>query len=207
HAEQLRQQAWLRGGRVQLGEALIGQNSFVELGTQALAFFARYLDMAVGALSVHRAGRLQRVATYAFDAAQAEERVNVRFGEGLVGEVARERRMRLLENLPEDYLQVSSAIGQGQVRTALIVPLEESRELNGVLELGFLRSLRERDQELLGVLSGVLGSALAAVDYRQRLQEALADSQRLNEELHHRQEELRASNQELEEHASALKEC
>jgi signal transduction histidine kinase/DNA-binding response OmpR family regulator/CHASE3 domain sensor protein len=206
HAEQLRQQAWLRGGRVQLGEALIGQNSFVELGTQALAFFARYLDMAVGALYVHRAGRLQRVATYAFDAAQAEERVNVRFGEGLVGEVARERRMRLLENLPEDYLQVSSAIGQGQVRTALIVPLEESRELNGVLELGFLRSLRERDQELLGVLSGVLGSALAAVDYRQRLQEALADSQRLNEELHHRQEELRASNQELEEHASALKE-
>ncbi|MBD7976998.1 response regulator [Serpens gallinarum] len=206
HSEQLRQQAWLRGGRVQLGEALIGQNSFTELGTQALAFFARYLDMAVGALYVHRGGRLQRVATYAFDAAQADGRASLRLGEGLVGEVARERRMRLLENLPDDYLQVSSAIGQGRLRTALIVPLEDNRELHGVLELGFLRSLRERDQELLGVLSGVLGSALAAMDYRQRLQEALAGSQRLNEELHHRQEELRASNQELEEHARALKE-
>ena len=206
HAEQLRQQAWLRSGRVQLGEALIGQNSFTELGNQALAFFARYLDMAIGALYVHRAGRLQRVATYAFDAAQSRQKASLLLGEGMVGEVARERRMRKLESLPDNYLHVSSAIGQGRVRNAVIVPLEENRELYGVLELGFMRALRERDQELLGVLSGVLGSALAAADYRQRLQEALAGSQRLNEELHARQQELRASNQELEEHASALKE-
>lgn len=46
---------------------------------------------------------------------------------------------------------------------------------------------------------------MAAARYRERLQDVLAETQQLNEELQVQQEELRTANEELEEQSRALK--
>ena len=206
HAAALEQQAWYRTGQTQLSEAVIGEQTLPALGQSILSFLSRYLGAVVGALYVVQDGKLQRVAEFAWDRDRLDVGRSLEFGEGLVGQVARERRPLTLEPLPPGYLKVSSALGNSDAGAALIVPIEDSGTLNGVLEIGVLRPLRDQDGELLRRIGDNLGGAIEAARYRQRLQRMLAETQQLNEELQVQQEELRAANEELEEQSSALRE-
>ncbi|MBS9724408.1 response regulator [Stutzerimonas stutzeri] len=206
HAEALEQQAWYRTGQTQLSESIIGELALPALGQGVLNFLSRYIDAAVGALYVVQDGKLQRVAEYAYDPEHLQSARSLEVGTGLVGQAALERRMMALEDLPAGYLKVTSALGDTTPRAVLIVPVEDSGLLNGVIELGFLRPLREQDSELLRRIAPSIGSAIEAARYRQRLQKVLAETQRLNEELQVQQEELRAANEELEEQSNALRE-
>ncbi|WCR42424.1 response regulator [Stutzerimonas stutzeri] len=206
HAEALEQQAWYRTGQTQLSDSIIGELALPALGQGVLNFLARYIDAAVGALYVVQDGKLQRVAEYAYDPEHLQSARTLEVGSGLVGQAALERRVMAVEDLPADYLKVTSALGGTQPRSVLIVPVEDSGLLNGVIELGFLRPLREQDSELLRRIVPSIGSAIEAARYRQRLQKVLAETQQLNEELQVQQEELRAANEELEEQSNALRE-
>ena len=206
HAEALEQQAWYRTGQTQLSDSIIGELALPALGQGVLNFLSRYIDAAVGALYVVQDGKLQRVAEYAYDPEHLQSARTLEVGSGLVGQAALERRVMAIEDLPADYLKVTSALGGTQPRSVLIVPVEDSGLLNGVIELGFLRPLREQDSELLRRIAPSIGSAIEAARYRQRLQKVLAETQQLNEELQVQQEELRAANEELEEQSNALRE-
>ncbi len=206
HAEALEQQAWYRTGQTQLSDSIIGELALPALGQGVLNFLSRYIDAAVGALYVVQDGKLQRVAEYAYDPDHLQSARTLDIGNGLVGQAALERRVMALEGLPADYLKVTSGLGNTAPRSVLIVPVEDSGMLNGVIELGFLRPLREQDSELLRRIVPSIGSAIEAARYRQRLQKVLAETQQLNEELQVQQEELRAANEELEEQSNALRE-
>ena len=206
HAEALEQQAWYRTGQTQLSAAVIGEQTLPNLGQSILDFLSRYLGAVVGALYVVQEGRLQRVAEFAWDKDRLDAGRSLDFGEGLVGQAARERRPMALDQLPPGYLKVSSTLGNTDAGAVLIMPIEDSGTLNGVLEIGFLRPLRDQDSELLRRISDSLGGAIEAARYRQRLQRMLAETQQLNEEMQVQQEELRAANEELEEQSSALRE-
>ncbi len=206
HARDLEAQAWYRGGQASLNEALIGEPTIETLGGNVLGFLADYLNMAVGALYVVDGERLRRAAEFAYDLEHTRHDRYLDWGEGLVGQAARERRLLELRELPADYLKVSSALGSAPATGVLIVPLENNGQLNGVLELGFLRPLQEQDAELLRRVAASIGAAIDAAHYRRRLQQVLAETQELNEELQVQQEELRAANEELEVQSSALRE-
>ena len=206
HAQELQRQSWYQSAQASLAEHLIGQLSVEEVGDNTLNFLAQQLNMSVGALYVAEDGRLRRVAAYAFDEHQMRRREHVEFGQGLIGQAAAERRPLALENLPTNYLQVSSGVGESDVHAVLIVPIIDSGELMGVVELGFLRPLEQQDRELMRLLAASIGPAISGANYRNRLQSALAETQALNEELQVQQEELRSANEELEEQSAALKE-
>lgn len=206
HAAALEKQAWYRTGQTQLSESIIGEQALPTLGQNVLSFLSRYLEVAVGALYVTQDGKLQRVAEFGWDKDKLHSGHTLELGEGLVGQAALERRAMKLDSLPPGYLKVSSALGSTDATSVLIAPVEDSGMLNAVLEIGFLRPLREEDSELLRRISEGVGSAIEAARYRQRLQRVLAETQQLNEELQVQQEELRAANEELEEQSSALRE-
>ncbi len=206
HAAALEKQAWYRTGQSLLSESIIGEQALPTLGQNILSFLSRYLEMAVGALYVTQDGKLQRVAEFGWDKDRLNNGRTLELGEGLVGQVALERRAMTIDSVPPGYLKVSSALGDADARSVLIAPVEDSGMLNAVLEIGFLRPLRDEDGELLRRISDGIGSAIEAVRYRQRLQRVLAETQQLNEELQVQQEELRAANEELEEQSNALRE-
>lgn len=205
--ERLEHQAWLRTGQTQLAEQVLGQLTLPMLGDNILRFFAAYLGSVVGALYVRdEHGHLVRVASYGLDAEeQAREQV-LGDHEGLLAQAVREGRLLRLDNLPEGYFHLSSGLGRGLPRSAVLVPASEGTQTNGVLELGFLRPLLPRDEELLQRLGGNIGISIDSARYRQRLQEVLAETQQLNEELQVQQEELKTANEELEEQSRVLKE-
>jgi len=74
------------------------------------------------------------------------------------------------------------------------------------VELGFFRSLRSEDLELMTRVSDSLAVAIRASKDRTRLEELLGETQRQGQELQTQQEELRVSNEELEVQTRSLKE-
>ncbi|MFP0196908.1 MULTISPECIES: response regulator [unclassified Pseudomonas] len=206
-AKRLEQQAWLRNGQTQLAEQVLGQLTVNLLGRNILQFCAQYLGTAVAALYVREEhGGLKRVATYGFSREQEQQDQLIYSDEGIVGQVAQQARLIRLDSVPSDYFKVSSGLGEGLPHSVLVVPTSDDDRVNGVIELGFLRPLTDRDVALLELIAGNIGTSIEAARYRQRLQEVLAETQQLNEELQVQQEELKTANEELEEQSRILKE-
>ncbi|TFW19240.1 CHASE3 domain-containing protein, partial [Duganella callida] len=207
HATLLQQQAWLRTGQSELAQQGIGQLALPQLSVALLQFLARYMGVVVGALYLRAPdGSFRRVASYGFSEEWEQRDQRMKSGESLVAQAAQERRVIRLEPLPADYIRVSSGLGQGAPASVLLAPVDADGEVNGVIELGLLRPVSERDVDLLNMVKGNIGSAIEASASRQRLQEVLAETQQLNEELQVQQEELRTANEELEEQSRVLEE-
>ncbi len=205
-AQGLQAQAWLREGQRQLAEKLAGKQEVVTLGHNALEFLSRYLGSVVGALYVGPGGRLDRVASWGLPAGEQEAQQAFAGSDSVVAEAAVNARQIRLDNVPDGYLRVTSGLGHGAPQSVLVSPIENDGEVNGVVELGFLRPLLDRDLELLQLARATLGAAVEAARSRQRLQDTLEKTQQLNEELQVQQEELRTANEELEEQSRALRE-
>jgi CheY-like chemotaxis protein/CHASE3 domain sensor protein len=204
-ADVLRGQAWLRNGQSQLAEKVVGQQALPVLGSAMLDFIAQYIDASVAALYVcGPQGVLRRVASYAFSRESEALEQGIDHGEGLVGQAALSHRLIHLENVPETYLRVASGLGTGTPLALVLVPTENDGLVNGVLELGFMHPVAERDLEFLKLIAGNIGASVEAALYRERLQDVLAETQQLNEEMQVQQEELRTTNEELEEQTTAL---
>lgn len=206
-AHRLEQQAWLRNGQTELAEQVLGQLSLNMLGRNILQFCAQYLGTAVAAIYVREEqGGLKRIATYGFSREQEDLEQQIYSDEGIVGQVAQQARLIRLDEVPGDYFKVSSGLGEGLPRSVLVVPTRDDDRVNGVIELGFLRPLTDRDVALLELIASNIGTSIEAARYRQRLQDVLAETQQLNEELQVQQEELKTANEELEEQSRILKE-
>ena len=207
-AQHLERQAWLRNGQTELAEQVLGRLTLSMLGRNILQFCAQYLGSVVAAIYVREDhGGLRRIASYGASREQEARNELIHDNEGIVGQAAQQDQMIRLDNVPSDYLfKVSSGLGEGTPSSVLVIPTSDDDRVNGVIELGFLRPLEDRDLELFERIADNIGTSIEAARYRQRLQEVLAETQQLNEELQVQQEELKTANEELEEQSRVLKE-
>ncbi|WP_437880750.1 response regulator [Pseudomonas sp. LRF_L74] len=204
--EQLQQQAWQREGQSQLAARIIGQLSAPAIGRATLNFLADYIDLAVGAFYARQDdGSLRRVADYGFSAEQHNS-ASADDPAGLLTQVLATQKPRVLQGLTTRYLKVNSGLGSDDPLTVMLSPTATEGEANGILELGFIGSLSQREQDFIESISMNLGMSLDAARYRKRLHDALTDTQQLNEELQVQQEELKSANEELEDQANLIRE-
>ncbi|BEU23296.1 response regulator [Paraburkholderia caribensis] len=206
HTEVLQQQVWLRSGQRLLAEKIVGQSSSPLVGRAILDFLAEYLDVSVAAMYVRdrATSSLKRIATYGFSQESEQATRTFREAESLIGQAAVSRRTLVLHDVPDDYVKVVSGTGMSPPRNLVVLPIENDGIVNGVVELGFMRNIAPRDHEFLQLIANSMGDSIEAALYRERLQDALAETQQLNEELQVQQEELRVSNEGLEERGRAL---
>ncbi|MFI8230029.1 HAMP domain-containing protein [Streptomyces sp. NPDC085900] len=132
-------------------------------------------------------------------------------GRSLVGQAARNRRTITVEDLPEDYVSISSGLGHALPRALVVLPIVVEEQVLGVIELASLTRFRQIHQDFLTQLMPTIGVNLNTIVANVRTDELLEESQRLTVELQARsgelqvqQVELQRSNAELEEKASLL---
>ena len=203
--EVLQEQAWLRTGQTELAAHTSGQLGLPQLGRHVLDFLAHRLDVAVATLYVvDEDGSLRRTAVYGFNEQGVKEKQVFKLGEGLVGETAREKRLKHVQQVPDNYLTVTSSLGHGAPLELVLAPVNNEGVVNGVIELGFTHPVSARAKEWLNLIATNIGTSLEAALYRQRLQNVLEETQQLNEELEVQQEELRTANEELGEQSRVL---
>jgi len=200
----VRRQDWLQAGQTRLSVALRGDQRMEQLGASALRFLAEYLDAHAGAIFIGEGADFRRLATYGTSEAGVPE--GFKWGEGLLGQAARDRRSFVVNDPPPGYVTIGSALGRGTPRSLLIAPASADGVVNAVVELGFFRPVDTDETNLMERVSEAIGVAVRSARYRAHLQNLLEETQRQSEELQAQGEELRVSNEELQEQSRVLQE-
>jgi len=202
-------QSWLKTGIVSLNDVMLGETELASLGNNVITEIATYLDAKVGAFYLtedrEKEPVLSLLGSYAY-----MERKNLsntfKFGEGLVGQSAREKKRILVSHVPEDYIKVISGLGESSPRFISVIPFLYENQVTGVVEIGFLDQPTDLQVAYLDQAMSAIAINFETVQGREQLAKALSKSQTLAEELETQQEELRATNEELEEQTQALEE-
>jgi signal transduction histidine kinase/DNA-binding response OmpR family regulator len=206
HNALLRHQDWLRTGQAELATKSANLHELEPLAEAVLDYVTPYLGGVVAAMYARSEdGTLTRIGAYGF-AHQDKHAQVIQAKESLAAQAANQNRILTLRELPPDYIKVGSGLGETAPRELLIAPISNHGKIKGVIEIGFLHGVRERDTEFMELIGPAVGASVASVVYRQRLQVALEEQQAMNEELQVQQEELRTANEELEEQSRALEE-
>ena len=207
-ARSMRQRArqqWLQQAQVDLSAAMMGDKSIEDLAAAILAFLSDKTGSRAAALFKGEGGSFNRASMLGV-AQGADVPVSFALNEGLLGKAAVDGQLIVLNDIPQGYLSIGSALGSDVPRHLVIAPTKADDRVNGVIELGFFEPVDELVLELLEQSSGSIGIALRSARFRTRLQDALEETQRQAGELQAQSEELRVSNEELEEQGNALRE-
>jgi CheY-like chemotaxis protein/signal transduction histidine kinase len=154
---------------------------------------------------------LKLVASYAY---KERKHVGSRFylGEGLVGQAALEKKPILLTNVPDDYIRITSGLGEAPPRNILVLPVLFEGEVKAVIELASFLPFSQIHQLFLDQFAESVGVVINMISANMRTAELLEQSQGLtlelqsqSEELRKQQEELKKSNAELEAQATTLR--
>ena len=203
--EENRAQNWLKSGQAELGLRMRGDHDINDLSQGVISFLSEYLYCQMGALYLVPVSTkiLKLSAGYARDE-QHELDGEISFGQGLVGQVAVEKKLLSIADVPLDYTRISSALGDASPRHLLVMPLLLNNKVVGVVELASLSAFDELSIEFLEGVNESIAIAMNSANARERLRDLLLESERQAELLQTQQEELQASNEELEEHARSL---
>ena len=90
---------------------------------------------------------VELTASYALSMAESQT-LAFEFGEGLVGQVAKEGKMLNIDNVPDDYLQIVSGLGSASPSNLLILPLKQEDQVYGVVEIASFKAFSKDDEEL-----------------------------------------------------------
>ncbi len=128
-----------------------------------------------------------------------------RLGEGLVGQCALERERILLTQVPEDYVKISSGLGEATPLSIVVLPVLFEGQVTAVIELASFRRFSEIHLTFLDQLTESIAIVLNTISANMRTEELLKQSQSLTLELQQQQAELTETNQRLEQQARSLK--
>ncbi|HEY9217929.1 MAG TPA: HAMP domain-containing protein [Phenylobacterium sp.] len=125
--------------------------------------------------------------------------------EGLIGQCAYEKSRILLTNVPKDYVQINSGLGEAPPANIIVLPALFEGEVKAVIELATFGEFNETQQQFLDQLMESIGIVLNTIAANMRTEGLLKQSQLLTTELQSQQEELKKTNDRLEQQAASLR--
>ena len=119
-------------------------------------------------------------------------------GEGLIGTCYIEKHKIYMRNIPDDYLKISSGLGEAPPRELLIVPLINNDNIYGVIEIATLNNFSDHIIEFIEKGSEALASTISSVTANMETAHLLKESQEQAEQLKSQEEELRQNMEEIQ---------
>lgn len=202
-------QDWLKSNLAQFGQMLQGQRDLKTVAQRILSELAQVVQAHYGAFYILKQEedtddmRLHLFAAYGY---RSDKNIPTEFGigESLVGQVAFEKERIILNNVPANYIKISSALGKTKPANLIILPALFENNVKAVIELASLEKFSSTHLDFLSQLTESIGLVLNTIEANSRTEELLMQSQSLAGELKIQQEELRRTNDELQDKALLL---
>jgi HAMP domain-containing protein/signal transduction histidine kinase/DNA-binding response OmpR family regulator len=203
------EQDWLKTNLAKFTRMLQGQRDLETVSKSILSELAPLVRAQHGVFylmesSVSHEPLLKLISSYAY-----RERKHLanqfHLGEGLVGQCALEKEPILLTEVPDNYIKISSGLGEATPLNAVVLPVLFEGQVTAVIELASFQRFSDIHLSFFDQLTESIAIVLNTIAASMRTEELLKQSQSLAEELQTQQNELRETNQRLEQQAKSLK--
>ncbi len=129
--------------------------------------------------------------------AQIKEK-RIEIGEGLVGQAVLEKEYIYLTNVPDNYVSITSGLGQANPKSVLIIPLKSDEKVLGVMEFASFKIFNEYEIEFLEKVGENIVASIISAQINEKTSYLLEQSQQQTEEMRAQEEEMRQNMEELQ---------
>ncbi len=202
-AEEDKKRNWITEGLAKFGDILRGNNDGLEiLADNIISGLVKYLGANQGALfivndSVQSDVYLEMIACYAWNKKKYLH-LRVDEGEGLVGQAWQENDTLYITEVPQDFVKITSGLGEATPNCFLIVPLTVNDETFGVIEIASFEKMEQYHIDFVNKLAESIASTLSTTKTNERTKVLLEISQQQTEEMLSQEEEMRQNMEEMQ---------
>ncbi|PWJ36040.1 PAS domain S-box protein [Sediminitomix flava] len=196
---------WISRGIAQFVEILRTHSDVDVLADDIITNLVKYIGANQGGIFILNNDNpkerfLELEACYAYGRKRAISKqiaIDDQFAEGLIGQSFLEGDIIYMNNIPDNYIQISSGLGGAKPRCLLIVPLQINKEIEGVIELASFQEFDSHQIEFVERLGESIGATLKTAKNSQKNKLLLIETQTQGEQLRAQEEELRQNMEEL----------
>src|SRR5467141_911540 len=175
------EQDWLKTNIAKHTTMLQGQRDLRTVADLILTEVAPLVSAQYGAFYIvenHEGEEpvLRMTAGYAISASETAGKA-FRWGEGLVGQCARDARRILLTTVPAGYLGIRSGLGESSPTSIVVLPVLFEGRIKAVIELASVGPFSETHLDFLDQLTDGIGVVLNTIEANMRTEELLKQSQ------------------------------
>jgi putative methionine-R-sulfoxide reductase with GAF domain len=198
--EQRRQ--WANEGLTKFVDILRSSNNISTLGDKIISALVQYTGSNQGGLYIlndedQNNKFLELISLFAFNTKKFEKQ-KIRLGEGLVGQTFLEKETTLLTEIPDEYIRISSGLGDANPKSILVVPLKVDKEIYGIVELASFKNYQPYEVAFVERLAETIASTLSSVKSAQKNMHLIEQFQQQTEEMRAQEEEMRQNMEELQ---------
>ncbi|MFQ3574818.1 MAG: GAF domain-containing protein, partial [Cytophagales bacterium] len=202
-AEQERERNWVTQGLAKFVDILRADNSELSILCEKITSnLVKYLGANQGYLFIVNDNNpndvhLELMACFAYDRKKFIEK-RVEIGEGLLGQSYLEKESVFMTNVPQNYVHITSGLGESTPGCVTIVPLKINEEVFGLIEIASFKPIEKYQIEFLEKLGESIASTVSSVKVSERTSRLLAESRQMTEEMRAQEEEMRQNMEELQ---------
>lgn len=192
---------WTVNGIERINEIRNDNSDIEAYAFKIVAQLVKYLGANQGAFYVvegegHQQHLLQ-LSTYAYSRRKyTQDKVRIDFGTGLIGQCVLDKEIIFLTEIPQDYIKITSGLGEALPRCIVIAPLVSRDIVFGVIELAFFQKIEQHKLDFIKRASESIAFELSGIKTQKQTRMMLEQSQEA--ELRKNLEEMRATQFEMQ---------
>ena len=195
---------WATEGLARFGEILRNNNDNINnLSDEIVSNLVKYMKANQGALFVVESpgedeeDYLTLTACYAWDKKKFLEQ-KVYEGDGLTGQAWMEKDIVYVTDVPDNFVSITSGLGEANPNCVLIVPLKVNDQVYGIVELASFNEIKDFEIDFVEKIAESIASTISSVKINERTQHLLEESTELTEQMRAQEEEMRQNMEELQ---------
>jgi PAS domain S-box-containing protein len=190
-----RQRNWISEGLADFGDILRTHSQELEAMAYAVVSnMVRYLDANQGAIFLAEEEGdqlyLRMIACHAYDRKKFPDK-KIKWGDGLIGSVAQERKGYYTDKIPDGYLTITSGLGKANPSYLLIEPLIWNEKVFGIIEIASFKQMEDYKLQFVSRVAESIATTINTMESNLRTEQLLKETQEQADQLAKQEEKVR----------------
>jgi putative methionine-R-sulfoxide reductase with GAF domain len=191
---------WAAKGVAEVAKILREDDSLTAIADKTLVYLVKVLHAnQAGLFLLEGEGHeqfLEMKACYAYQRKKYLKK-SIAIGEGLVGQCYLEQAYIYLTDVPEDYIIISSGLGDSKPRCIILIPIIANEKVYGVMEIASFKPFEKHEINFLMEVGENIAMTVRSIKTNEQTQTLLYETQAMAEQMKSQEEMMRQSMEEI----------